>query len=74
MFIADNTNHLATADTTTEQGTSTRRLVVISARLSDQALVAGTKTDTAIVEARASYKGAPLDGSPVRFVIPIRVA
>jgi hypothetical protein len=74
VFIADNTNRLATADTTTEQGTSTRHLVVISARLSDQALVAGTKTDTAIVEARASYKGAPLDGSPVRFVIPIRVA
>lgn len=73
VFIADNTNHPASADTTTEQGTSTRRLIVISARLSDQALVSGTKTDTAIVEARASYKGTALDGSPVQFIVPIRV-
>jgi hypothetical protein len=74
VFIADNSGKPATADTTTSSGSSTRRLVVVPAFIADQAIVAGTKTDSIIVEARASYKGAPLQGAPVRFVIPIRVA
>ena len=74
VIIQDNSGHVATADTTSASGTSSRRLVVTSAFLADPALAAGTKTDTAIVEARASYKGAELKGSPVTFVIPIRVA
>jgi hypothetical protein len=71
VFIADNSGHPASADTTTATGSSTRRLVVVSAYLSDPTLRVGTKTDTAIVEARASYKGVLLNGAPVRFVIPI---
>jgi hypothetical protein len=74
VLIGDNTGKPATADTTSSSGTSTRRLVVFPALLGDAALVAGTKTDSVIVEARASYKGAELNGSPVRFVVPVRVA
>jgi hypothetical protein len=73
VFIADNSGKPASADTTSSSGLSTRRLVVVPAFLADAALLAGTKTDTLIVEARASYKGAPLQNSPVQFVIPIRV-
>ena len=74
VFIADNSNKRASADTTNSTGASARHLVVVWAFLSDAALLAGTKTDTAIVEARASYKGAELNGSPVRFIVPIRVS
>jgi hypothetical protein len=71
--IQDNTGHIATADTTTFGGTSTRRLVATSAFLGDQAFVNGTKPDSAIVEAHASYKGVELQNSPVKFHIPIKV-
>ncbi|MGH7618415.1 MAG: hypothetical protein ACREPM_14435 [Gemmatimonadaceae bacterium] len=75
VFIADNSGHIATTDTTQATGTSTRRLMVFPALLAEEAaLLGGTTTDSAIVEARASYKGALLNGAPVRFVIPIRVA
>ncbi len=74
VFITDNSGKPASADTTSTTGSSTRRLVVFPAFLNDPALLAGTKTDSAIIEARASYKGALLNGAPVRFVIPIRVA
>lgn len=75
VFIADNSGHLATTDTTTPGGSSQRRLTVFPALLADEAaLAAGTKKDSAIVEARASYKGALLNGAPIRFVVPIRVA
>jgi len=74
VFIADNTGKPASADTTAAGGTSTRRLVIVPAFLADAALLGGTKTDSLIVQARASYKGAPLQNSPVTFVIPIRVA
>jgi hypothetical protein len=73
VFIGDNNSKLASADTTSSSGTSTRRIVVFPALLGDAALLSGAKTDTVIVEARASYKGAPLTGSPVTFKVPIRV-
>ena len=63
-----------TIDTTKAGGTSSLNLVVVTALLApDTALLAGHKLDTAIVEARASYKGMPLQGSPVRFILPIQV-
>lgn len=74
VYIADNTGHVASADTTSGSGSSSRRLVVTSAFLADDALRGGQRTDSAVVEASASYKGAALAGSPVRFVVPIKVA
>jgi hypothetical protein len=74
VIIGDNSNKPAKADTTSAAGISTRKLIVFPALLGDAALLAGTKTDTAIVEARASYKGAELNGSPVRFIIAVRVS
>ncbi len=71
--IQDNSGHVATADTTTAGGNSSRRLLVTSAFLGDQAFINGTKPDSAIVEARASYKGVELKGSPITFIIPIKV-
>jgi hypothetical protein len=48
-------------------------LVVNSFFLADSALAAGTKIDSAVVNATAFYRGALVAGSPVRFVVPIRV-
>ena len=63
----------STTDTTDGSGNATRTLYVLSRRLADQALVAGTKLDTVIVQASATYKGAPLSGSPVQIIVPVRV-
>jgi hypothetical protein len=60
-------------DTTDGAGTATRRLVVVAPLLGDKDVVGGTKPDSAIVEVRATYKGVALSGSPVRFVVPIKV-
>jgi hypothetical protein len=74
VFLTDASNNHSTVDTSKAGGSSSRTLVVVTALLAaDTALLAGRKLDTAIVEARASYKGAPLHGSPVRFTVPIRV-
>jgi hypothetical protein len=73
VIIGGDDNKPAKSDTTDASGSASRRLIVFPALLGDSALLAGTKTDTAIVEARASYKGAELNGSPVRFIIAIRV-
>ena len=62
------------ADTTDAGGSANKRQVVVLTRLlTDQALISGQKVDSVVVEARASYKGAPLTGSPLTMVFPIKV-
>src|SRR5207253_2248797 len=70
VYLADDGGHLSTVDTSDASGAS-RKLVVNATLLADQALVAGQKTDSAVVTASASYRGAPVSGSPIRFVVPI---
>jgi len=66
VVVQDNSGHIATADTTTPGGNSSRRLVVTPFFFAGQ-------IDSAVVEARASYKGVPLTNSPITFIIPIKV-
>ncbi|HSQ30124.1 MAG TPA: hypothetical protein VLN49_09755 [Gemmatimonadaceae bacterium] len=74
VYIGDASNKPASADTTDGSGNaSKKRLVVLTRRLADQALVSGQKVDSAVVEASATYKGAPLANSPLRIVVPVRV-
>jgi hypothetical protein len=62
------------ADTTDTQGLANKRQVTVLTRLlTDQALISGQKADSVVVEATASYKGAPLAGSPLSIVVPIKV-
>jgi hypothetical protein len=72
VYLADNNGHVATADTTHASGAS-RNLTVNSFFLADPALLGGTKVDSAVVEVSTKYKGVLVSGSPVRFVIPIKV-
>ena len=61
-------------DTTDASGkTSKSWVIVLTRNLADQALLSGQKVDSVIVEASASFKGAPLTGSPVQLVFPVRV-
>jgi hypothetical protein len=72
-FLTDEQSIRSLVDTTDGAGTATRRLVVVAPLLGDKDVVGGTKPDSAIVEVRATYKGVALSGSPVRFVVPIKV-
>ena len=70
VFLSENGTNPSPVDTTDAVGAS-RKLFVRSWLLADQAVRAGTKTDSAVVIVRTSYKGAPVPGSPIRVVIPI---
>ena len=75
VYIGSAAGKPVSSDTTDASGTANRtRLFVLTRKLADQALLSGTKVDSVIVDASATYKGAPLAGSPARLVIPVRVA
>ncbi|HVE34176.1 MAG TPA: hypothetical protein VNC18_11480 [Gemmatimonadaceae bacterium] len=74
VYIGDALGKPASSDTTDAAGAANHKKVfVLSRNLADQLLQSGQKIDSVIVEASAIYKGAPLAGSPVRLVIPVRV-
>jgi hypothetical protein len=71
IFFSDDGTKVSAVDTT-DGGGASRKLYVRSWLLVDQALRAGSKVDSAVVIVSASYKGAPVFGSPIRVVIPIK--
>jgi hypothetical protein len=74
VYISDATGKPMNADTTDAQGNANHRQVTVLTRLlTDQVLISGQKPDSVVVEATASYKGAPLVGSPLTIVVPIKV-
>jgi hypothetical protein len=73
VYIGDSNGKPHSADSVGYPQDAPKMVIVLTRNLADQALLSGTKVDTVIVEASASYKGAPLKGSPVRLVYPVRV-
>jgi hypothetical protein len=73
VVIADANSKPGTVDTSSATGSSSRHILVFPAFLGDTALTHGNKTDTIIVEARASYAKAELTNSPIRFIIPVKI-
>ena len=74
VYISDATGKPMNADTTDAQGVANKRQVTVLTRLlTDQALISGTKIDSVVVEATASYKAVPLTGSPLSLVVPVKV-
>lgn len=65
VFLVNEAGRVSYADTTDAQGRATRR---VRLRIAPGL----TPPDSAVVTVRASYKGLPLAGSPVRWVLPIR--
>lgn len=74
VLFTDELGRIAKADTTDASGQAHRTLLVNSFFLGDQALLSGQKVDSALVEVSTSYKGVAVSGSPVKFVVPIKVA
>lgn len=63
VLIVDDAGHAAALDTTDATGSASRKLRFRPTPLSGN--------DSVVVEARASYRGNPLRGAPVRFVIQL---
>jgi hypothetical protein len=74
VYLADDLGNIASVDTSDASGAS-RKLVINSLFLADDALTAGTgtKIDSAVVNASAYYRGVLVPDSPVRFVVPFKV-
>jgi hypothetical protein len=73
VFLLDDQGNLSNVDTTDVSGLASRKVAVVASFLADPALVAGTKTDSVVVTATATYLGVSLKGAPVRIVIPVKV-
>lgn len=71
VFLADDNGKPSLVDTTDVSGAS-RRVVVKSALLADAAVQGGTKSDSVVVLVMASYKGKPVNGSPIRVKLPLK--
>lgn len=74
VFLASASGVPSSADTTDQSGNGGLNLTIQTVFLTqDPAFLAGQKTDTAIVVARSAYRGKELAGSPVTFIIPIKI-
>lgn len=74
VYIGDAAGRPIASDTTDPSGKTNKSFVIVLTRnLADQALLSGQKVDSVIVEASASYKGAPLMGSPLQLVFLVHV-
>jgi hypothetical protein len=72
-YIADASHNPSVLDTTDAGGNASHRSLVVNSKLlADAAIAAGTKIDSVIVEASMRYRGVPLRGSPVRFVVKVK--
>jgi hypothetical protein len=73
VFLIGDNSKISLTDTTDVSGNASRSLIVNVRNLGDLALIAGTKIDSAVVQAFTSYKGVPVKGSPVTFTVLIRI-
>ena len=71
VYISDASLKPMNADTTDAQGSANKRQVTVFTRLLTGQVL--QQPDSVVVEATASYKGAPLTGSPLRIVFPVKV-
>jgi hypothetical protein len=79
VYLEDDNKHVfgkgaSTPDTTDATGNASRKVVVNSRGLANADLVAGRRTDSVVVQVTTKYRGAPLTGSPLRLVFPIKVS
>jgi hypothetical protein len=70
-YIGNDIGAATARDTTDHTGTAARRVVLRQAAIGDTGLLNGTKTDTIIVRATASYGGQAIPGTPIDFFIPV---
>jgi hypothetical protein len=73
VFLMGDASKGSLVDTTDASGNASRTLVVNVHNLGDADLIEGKKIDSAVVKAAVFYKGLHVKGSPLTFVVPIRV-
>jgi hypothetical protein len=66
-YLGDDQSRPTAVDTTDASGAASRRAVLRGAQLGTD------KPDSIVVQASVTYKGVAVKGSPVRFVIPVKV-
>jgi hypothetical protein len=69
-YVADETGRAVTRDTTDIKGIASRIVVLRQSAIED-AVRAGSRSDTIIVRATVKYLGADVPGSPVDFIVPV---
>jgi hypothetical protein len=72
VYLGGDDGKISLRDTTDGSGLASRSVYVNSRALADPALLGGTKTDSAVVEATTSYKGVQI-GATIRFSVRINV-
>lgn len=74
VYLLDDNNKLSSVDTANGSGQASRNLIVITKFVADSGLLAlnSSKIDTVVVEASATYRGAPLRGSPAQIKVPVK--
>jgi hypothetical protein len=73
VYLGDDANNPSSVDTSDATGRVSRNISVVTARLADQALLSGQKTDSVVVIVQAKYNGTLVPPSPIRLVIPFKV-
>lgn len=68
VYLVDDATRASVLDTTNSQGIAGRSVRIRAAQFPS----AATPTDSVVVHAIVSYKGAALKGSPVRIVLPVK--
>lgn len=68
VYLVDDATRASVLDTTNSQGVAGRSVRIRAAQFP----TAATPTDTVVVHAIVTYKGAALKGSPVRIALPVR--
>ena len=71
VYIGDANGKPMNADTTDSQGSANKRYIIVLTRLLTGPVL--QQPDSVVVQATASYKGAPLSGSPLKIVTPVKV-
>jgi hypothetical protein len=69
VFLVNDVGRASVVDTSNAQGIASRRVRIRAAEFP-----VGAAPDSVVVEARASYRGVELRGSPVRMVLPVQRA
>lgn len=72
-YVSDNTGRRMVRDTTKSSGQTSRYVDVRFQKVASDSLRSGLKIDTVGVDVVVRYRGTVLRGSPVHFVVPIRV-
>ena len=72
-YVSDNNGQPMVRDTSNSSGQTGRRVGLRFQKLANDSVRTGLKQDSVTLDVSARYRGTALPGSPIHFVVPIRV-